>query len=118
MIAAANTKLPYGWTTEPGSSGPDPQTAGEVAVSSEGDIVAARKVVRDAASGIGFSLIDVTRIVTAASELSRNIFHYAGSGTMRWRVLNQAGKTGIELIFEDHGPGIPDIARAMEPGYT
>ena len=91
---------------------------GEFRIESEGNIVMARKLVRDAATGLGFGLTDVTRIVTAASELTRNIYHYAQCGVMRWRRLNGDTRTGLELIFEDHGPGIPDVAKAMEPGYS
>lgn len=91
---------------------------GEVCINSESDIVAARKIVRDAAIAMGFGVTDVTRIVTAASELTRNVFHYAGSGVMHWRTVNAGGVVGLELTFEDHGPGIPDIQRAMEVGYT
>lgn len=61
---------------------------GQVAINSEGDIVIARKIVRDVAMAIGFGVTDVTRIVTAASELTRNVFRYAGSGIMSWRMLN------------------------------
>ena len=89
-----------------------------VRIDSEGDIVASRKVVRHAATALGFSVTDVTRIVTASSELSRNIFRYAGSGSMRWRMVTDKQQTGIELIFEDHGPGIPDLDQAMTAGYT
>lgn len=91
---------------------------GEFRITSENDIVRARKVVRDASTTLGFGLTDVTRIVTAASELTRNIYHYAKSGVMRWRLLNQDGRVGLELIFEDNGPGIPDVAKAMEMGYS
>lgn len=91
---------------------------GEFRITSENDIVMARKVVRDASTTLGFGLTDVTRIVTAASELTRNIYHYAKSGVMRWRLLNQDGSVGLELIFEDNGPGIPDVAKAMEMGYS
>ena len=90
---------------------------GEFRITSENDIVMARKVVRDAATALGFGLTDVTRIVTAASELTRNIYHYAKSGVVRWRVLSGTD-TGLELTFEDQGPGIPDVERAMEPGFT
>ncbi len=78
----------------------------------------ARKVVRDAATVLGFGITDVTRIVTAASELTRNIYHYAQSGVMRWRSLNQDLRVGLELTFEDSGPGIPDVERAMEVGFS
>ncbi len=91
---------------------------GEFRVESEGDIVMARKAVRQAATALGFGITDVTRIVTAASELTRNIYKYAKSGTMRWRTLNENGRVGLELTFTDQGPGIPDIAQAMEPGFT
>lgn len=93
-------------------------TVGEFRIQCEGDIVLARKIARDAATAMGFGLTDVTRIVTAASELTRNIYHYAKCGFMRWRTVNENGKVGLELVFEDHGPGIPDIAKAMEPGYS
>ena len=91
---------------------------GEFPITSENDIVMARKVVRDAATALSFGLTDVTRIVTAASELTRNIYHYAKTGVMRWRSLNQSARVGLELTFEDNGPGIPDIAKAMEPGFS
>ncbi len=91
---------------------------GEFRITSENDIVMARKVVRDAATTLGFGITDVTRIVTAASELTRNIYHYAKSGVVRWRVLNRGTDTGLELTFEDQGPGIPDIGQAMEPGFS
>ena len=91
---------------------------GEFRITSENDIVMARKVVRDASTTLGFGLTDVTRIVTAASELTRNIYHYAKSGVMRWCRLNRDGRVGLELIFEDNGPGIPDVAKAMEMGYS
>ena len=91
---------------------------GEVAINAEIDIVTVRRAVREAASGMGFGVTDTTRVVTAASELARNVFLYAGSGTMQWRILNSDGSTGIELNFEDNGPGIADTEQALEPGYT
>ncbi len=91
---------------------------GEFQIGSEGDIVMARRLVRNAAAALGFGLTDVTRIVTAASELIRNIYQYAGSGTMRWRPLADGGLSGLELTFEDHGPGIPDVAQAMQSGFS
>jgi serine/threonine-protein kinase RsbT len=90
----------------------------EFRITSENDIVMARKVVREASTALGFGLTDVTRIVTAASELTRNIYHYAKSGVMHWRSLNQGVRVGLELTFEDNGPGIADIEKAMEPGYS
>ena len=91
---------------------------GELPITSEGDIVAARKAVRAAATALGFGLIDVTRIVTAASELTRNIYQHATQGVMRWHTLSRGPALGLALVFEDHGPGIPDVERALEPGYS
>jgi serine/threonine-protein kinase RsbT len=91
---------------------------GEFRIESENDIVMARKVVRETATALGFGLTDVTRIVTAASELTRNIYHYAKSGVMRWYVLNRVHEIGLELTFEDRGLGIPDVSKAMEMGFT
>ncbi len=91
---------------------------GELRIDSETDIVLARKAVRHAATALGFGITDVTRIVTAASELARNIHQYAGAGVLRWRSLRAGSSAGLELVFEDQGPGIPDIARALEKGYT
>ncbi len=91
---------------------------GEFKILAESDIVTARRLVREAATALGFGLVDVTRIVTAASELTRNIYHYAGTGIMRWRTLDASGRLGLELTLEDNGPGIPDVARAMECGFS
>jgi serine/threonine-protein kinase RsbT len=87
-----------------------------VMIRSEEDIVAVRKVARHAAEALGFGITDVTRVVTAASALARNIFLYAGSGAMQWRRLDAGGAVGIELKLEDNGPGIADIKQAMETG--
>lgn len=92
-------------------------SGGTMAIGSENDIVTARRVVREAAVALGFGVTDVTRIVTAASELTRNIYLYAGSGQMAWRRITQP-HDGIELVFTDEGPGIADIEQAMRPGYT
>jgi serine/threonine-protein kinase RsbT len=90
----------------------------QVCIGSEGDIITVRKVIREAARALGFGVTDVTRIVTAASELTRNIYLYAGSGVVRWRVLDTRDRAGLELIFEDQGPGIPSIEQSMEAGYS
>jgi len=91
---------------------------GKVRIRSENDIVVARKTVRDAATQLCFGLTDVTRIVTAASELARNVFQYAGAGVMQWTALDQNSSVGIELTFEDNGPGFANIEQAMQPGYS
>lgn len=96
----------------------DPE-AGEMVIGTEQDIVMARKAVREVTTALGFGITDVTRIVTAASELTRNIYLYAGSGVMRWRIITGSTFTrGVELSFEDHGPGIVDLEQAMLPGHT
>src|SRR5215831_18197720 len=91
---------------------------GKAGIKSEGDIVTARMIVRDVAQTMGFGVTDVTRIVTATSELTRNIFRYAGTGAMYWRRINSGSHVGVELTFEDGGPGIPDVQQALEMGYT
>ena len=93
-------------------------TEGQVAIKTETDIVLARRQVRDAAAQLGFGVTDVTRIVTAASELARNTFKYAGEGVMRWRRVERPGQPGLELQFIDRGPGIADINLAMQEGYS
>ncbi len=91
---------------------------GEVVIDNESDIILVRKLIRDEAAKLNFTLTDLTRIVTAASELSRNIFLYAGSGVMKWRALDSSTAVGIELSFEDCGPGIPDLEQVMQEGYS
>jgi len=94
------------------------ETQGEMKIQLEGDIVAVRKTVRNVTTQIGFGITDVTRVVTAASELARNIVLYAGSGVMQWNVLTSRDGIGIELSFIDNGPGISNISLAMQEGYT
>jgi len=91
---------------------------GEVPITVEGDIVAVRRLLREVAQEVGFGITDVTRVVTAASELARNAYKYGGGGVMRWRMLESNGRRGIELKFIDQGPGIADVSRALEQGYT
>ncbi len=90
----------------------------EVAIAAETDIILVRKTVREAAVRLSFGLTDVTRIVTCASELARNVFLYAGRGVLKWRSLDGNDTVGIELIFEDHGPGIADLEQVMLEGYS
>ncbi len=91
---------------------------GEITIDKEIDIIVVRKTVRDAAAKLDFGITDVTRIVTAASELARNVFLYAGSGVMKWRALNSSVAVGMELTFIDHGPGIADLEQVMHEGYS
>ena len=90
----------------------------EMPIRSESDIVSTRRTVREVAQGLGFGITDVTRIVTVASELARNVVLYAGSGVLRWRELAESGSVGVELTLEDAGPGIASIEEAMQEGYT
>ncbi|MBN1856632.1 MAG: ATP-binding protein [Dehalococcoidia bacterium] len=87
-------------------------------VESEGDIVLVRRTIRDVSTSMGFGMTDVTRIVTAASELARNIVLYAVKGAVTYRRLVLDGREGLEIVFTDDGPGIADIERAMSVGYT
>jgi serine/threonine-protein kinase RsbT len=88
-----------------------------VPVVSEPDIVAVRRRVREVAAQLGFSLVDQTKVVTAASELARNTLIYGQGGAMELTQLN-GPRVGIRLIFEDKGPGIPDIQLALRDGFT
>ena len=90
----------------------------KLAVDSADDIVRVRQVVRAWAIERRFSLVDQTKLVTAASELTRNMLLYAGGGTVELESLVEQGRYGLRLTFEDHGPGIADIGLAMKDGYT
>ena len=89
-----------------------------VKIINEWDIVAARQLGRNVAKELGFGTIDQARITTAISELARNIYLYAGQGIVSIEKLNINGKSGLKIIAEDQGPGIEDIRRVMEDGYT
>ena len=91
---------------------------GELPIRSEHDIVLARQTVRKLTQEVGFTIVDQTKMVTAASELARNATIYGGGGAMLWLEIADGGRRGLKLIFEDHGPGIPDIALAMTDGWT
>jgi serine/threonine-protein kinase RsbT len=82
------------------------------------DVVYVRQSVRSYAVALGLSLVDQTKLVTAASELARNTVTYGGGGKVRVEVVEQSSRRGIRLTFEDQGPGIADIERAMQDGYT
>lgn len=87
-------------------------------VASDGDVVAVRQRVRALALEAGFSLVDQTKIVTAASELARNTVVHGGGGTAELELVVDSGRRGVRLTFRDHGPGIPDIETAMRDGFT
>ena len=84
----------------------------------EQDVVLARQAVRKMTQELKFSLVDQTKMVTAASELARNTVIYGGGGVMKWEVVLDGAKNGLRLTFEDQGPGIPDLSLAMKDGWT
>lgn len=92
--------------------------ANELPLQSDRDVVAARQAVRKLCQEMGFNLVDQTKMVTAASELARNARTYGGGGTMRWEKLRDGARVGLQLTFEDQGPGIPDVALALTDGWT
>lgn len=85
---------------------------------SDEHVVIVRQAVRQLAIGLGFSLVDQTKIVTAASELARNTIQHGGGGHVLLETLNDGPRRGVRLTFEDHGAGIPDVALAMKDGFT
>lgn len=90
----------------------------ELPVREVSDIVVVRQQTRQWAGEVGLSLVDQTKIVTAASELARNVVVYGGGGSVRLELLENGIKQGLRLIFADQGPGIPDVERALQDGYT
>jgi serine/threonine-protein kinase RsbT len=90
-----------------------------IALESEHDIIIARSEVRAVAARLGFRLIDQTRLVTVTSELARNTVKYGGGGRMLAEPLEaEQGRVGLRLVFEDTGPGIPDVDAAMRDGFS
>ncbi|MBO9641944.1 MAG: anti-sigma regulatory factor [Pseudacidovorax sp.] len=95
-----------------------PEPTGTLPLASEQHIVASRQTVRALCQELRFSLVEQTKMVTAASELSRNTLIHGGGGRMHWAVLQQGVRRGLQLRFEDEGPGIANIDLAMSDGYT
>ncbi len=89
-----------------------------LAIGASSDVVLVRQRVRQLAQELRFSLVDQTKIVTAASELARNTLEHGKGGTCRIGVLEELPRTGLRLTFEDRGPGIPDVELALRDGYT
>lgn len=87
-------------------------------IRTETDVVVVRQKVRTVSVDLKFSLVDQTKIVTAASELARNVLIYGGGGSVAIEVLLREYRSGLRLTFEDQGPGIPDIDLALKDGYT
>jgi serine/threonine-protein kinase RsbT len=91
---------------------------GEAPLRSDHDIVMARQLVRRLTQQLQFSLVDQTKMVTAASELARNALIYGRGGTMHWEILQGETRRGLKLLFADEGPGIPNLDLAMTDGWT
>jgi serine/threonine-protein kinase RsbT len=82
------------------------------------DVVLARQKVREWALELKFTIVDQTKIVTAASELARNTLEHGKGGELTLEVVDNLSRKGLKLLFEDHGPGIPDVTAALRDGYT
>jgi serine/threonine-protein kinase RsbT len=94
------------------------ESSGIIPLRSEEDIVASRQQVRQLTQKLKFSLVDQTKMITAASELSRNTVVHGKGGAMRWELLDDGLRRGLRLVFEDQGPGIPDLKLALTDGWT
>lgn len=89
----------------------------QVPLQAEPDVVTIRRRVREVSAQLGFSLVDQTKVVTAASELARNTLIHGGGGSMHLEMLN-GPRSGLRLTFQDNGPGIPNIELALRDGFT
>src|SRR6201987_2363792 len=87
-------------------------------IRSSDDVVRVRQVARTLALGAGLSLVDQTKIITAASELARNTLDYGGGGIVVVESVESVGRRGVRLTFEDKGPGIPDVDAALKDGFS
>ncbi|MEZ1317940.1 anti-sigma regulatory factor [Pseudomonas fluorescens] len=94
------------------------RSSGSHPIHIEQDVVLARQLARKLATECGMRLIDMTKMVTAVSELARNTMVYGGGGDMDWQILDENTRTGLRLVFRDEGPGIPDLKLAMTDGWT
>lgn len=95
-----------------------PETIDTLDIRSSADVVAVRQATRALAERVGFSLVDQTKLITAASELARNTIDYGGGGSVRLEAVENGVRRGVRLVFEDQGPGIPDVQLALKDGYT
>ena len=89
-----------------------------VAIRTDADVVTARQEARTLGASLGFGSTDLTLLATAISEIARNITTYAGEGEVTLRVVERPGSHGVEVVASDAGPGIADVERAMQDGYT
>jgi serine/threonine-protein kinase RsbT len=91
----------------------------EIVVQEDQDVVRVRQAARRWASMVSLSLVETTKLITAASELARNTFEHGGGGRVSFEgVRREDGRRGVRAVFQDQGPGIPDIARALSDGFT
>lgn len=99
--------------------GPVEESAAEESpIAANADVVKARQMVRALAQQARLSLVDQTKLVTAASELARNTLTYGGGGSMRMSIVTRGGRTGVKVTFRDEGPGIPDLDLALTDGWS
>ena len=94
------------------------RSSGSQPIRIEQDVVLARQTSRKLAQECGMRLIDMTKMVTAVSELARNTMVYGGGGDMDWQIIEDGARVGLRLVFRDEGPGIPDLKLAMTDGWT
>lgn len=94
------------------------RSSGSQPVLSEQDVVMARQTSRKLCQEIGMRLVELTKMVTAVSELARNTMVYGGGGDMDWQIIEEGIRTGLRITFRDEGPGIPDLKLAMTDGWT
>jgi serine/threonine-protein kinase RsbT len=95
-----------------------PSLAHSFPLSTDEHVVALRKATRDVAIDLKLSLVDQTKLVTAASELARNTIKYGGGGEAHIHLLTDGVNRGVRLVFVDQGPGIADVQQAMQDGFT
>jgi serine/threonine-protein kinase RsbT len=95
-----------------------PEPVDELPISTGDDVVRVRQTVRARASAARLSLVDQTKLITAASELARNTLVHGGSGVARVETVQRDGRRGVKAVFTDTGPGIVDVEKALTDGYT
>ncbi len=96
----------------------EPVAVEELRIATAADIVAVRQKVRELSIQLKFTLVDQTKMVTAASELARNALEHGKGGHCRVELVKNGSRQGLKVVFEDHGPGIADLELAMTDGYT
>jgi len=95
-----------------------PEPVDELPITTRDDVVRVRQAVRARAGAAQLSLVDQTKLITAASELARNTLVHGGSGVARVETVERQGRRGVKAVFTDHGPGIVDVEKALTDGYT